>query len=245
MRTHRPKFAEIAHFAREKIRKGAWRAGDAAPSENELSARFKVSRMTARRALEELARDGLIVRRQGAGNQIADSSVSSSFLLIRNVAEEVAESGRAYSSRVLKHRAVHASGEVATALKIASGTRVFHSLVVHLADNVPVQLEERYVRADVVPGYLKADFSSETPNNYLQRVCPLVEARQEIAAVLPTAEQQDVLSIKQLEPCLLIRRITAAKAGLVSFVRILAPASRYRLAGELLNAPVVRTGRVG
>jgi GntR family transcriptional regulator, histidine utilization repressor len=238
MTRRRPKFAVIATFAREKVRTGKWRPGDQVPSENELSTRFEVSRMTARRALEELARDGLIVRRQGSGSYIADGSVRSSFLRIRNIAEEIAESGRTYSSRVLKHRAARADSEVATALDVPRGTEVFHSLVIHQADGEPVQLEDRYVRADVVPEYLKADLSAETPNHYLQRVCPLVEARQEIAAVLPTSKQQTTLAIGRNEPCLLIKRITSAKAGLVSFARILAPASRYRLAGELIDAPM-------
>jgi GntR family histidine utilization transcriptional repressor len=103
-----------------------------------------------------------------------------------------------------------------------------------------VQLEERYVRADIVPGYLEADLSAETPSEYLQRTRPLVEARQEISAVLPTAAQRAALAIEAGEPCLLIRRTTSAKTGLVSFARILAPSSRYRLIGQLVNAPASR-----
>ena len=238
MTTSRPKFAAIANFARKKVGSGAWRPGDRVPSENELSDQFGVSRMTARRALDELALDGLIVRRRGSGSYIADGNVRSSFLVIRNIAEEIAESGRAYGSRVLRHCAVRADAEVASALDLATRARVFHSLVVHLADAEPVQLEDRYVRDDVAPDYLEADLATMTPNSYLQRLCPFVEARQEITAVLPSEKQRAALGIDDAEPCLLIKRVTAAKAGLVSFARILAPASRYRLAGQLINAPV-------
>lgn len=228
-----PKFATIVSFARRKIDSGAWRTGDRVPSENELCDMFHVSRMTARRALDQLALDGLIVRRRGAGSFIANNSVRSSFLVIRNIAEEIAETGHRYSSRVLRHCTCKASRAVAAALDLAVGDEVFHSLIVHLADHVPVQLEYRFVRPDAAPGYLDVDLAVETPNRYLQRHCPLTDARQEVTAALPNTFQSQALGIKRREPCLLITRVTSSHHGLVSHARILAPASRYQLAGQL------------
>jgi GntR family histidine utilization transcriptional repressor len=229
----RPKFENIVHFARRRIRSGSWKPGDRAPSENELSERFGVSRMTARRALDQLARAGDIVRRQGAGSFIADDSVRSSFLVIRNIAEEVADTGQRYGNRIVRHCTVSCDAEVAVALDLERGAPVYHSLITHLADEKPVQLEYRYVRPDAAPEFLEADLTLETPNRYLQRICPLVEARQEISATLPKAKHCELLEIQRNEPCLLITRVTSAARGLVSFARILAPASRYRLAGRL------------
>jgi len=228
-----PKFVSIVDFAKRKINAGTWQAGQRVPSENELSDRFKVSRMTARRALNQLARDGLIVRRRGSGSFIANNSVRSSFLVIRNIADEIAESGRSYSCRVLKHTAVAATRHVAAELEIEAGDEVYHSLIVHQADGAPVQLEYRYVRKDAVPGYLEADLRVETPNHYLQRYCPLTDARQEVGAGLPTLRQCEALGIRHGEPCLVITRTTSSHGGLVSYARILAPASRYRLSGQL------------
>lgn len=207
--------------------------GDRAPSENELSEQFGVSRMTARRALDQLVRSGDIVRRRGAGSFVADASVRSSFLAIRNIADEVHDHGQRYGSRVLKQCAVACDAEVAAALELDRGATVYHSLVVHLADEEAVQLEYRYVRPDAVPQYLEVDLTAETPNHYLQRIWPLVEARQEITAVLPKARQCELLGIRRNEPCLLITRITSGRRGLVSYARILAPSCRYRLAGRL------------
>lgn len=227
------KFAVIVAHTRRRIDSGAWRPGDRAPSENELSATFGVSRMTARRALDQLALDGLIVRRQGAGSFIANNGVRSSFLVIRNIAEEIAEGGREYSSHVLRQCATKASRAVANALEVEIGDVVYHSLVVHRADGLPVQLEYRYVRPDAVPGYITADFAAETPNQYLQRLCPLTEAHQEVSAGMPNAFQSRALGLRRPEPCLLITRVTSSRVGLVSYARILAPASRYGIAGQL------------
>lgn len=230
---HQRKFVSIVDFAKRKISAGAWSAGQRVPSENQLSEQFKVSRMTARRALDQLALDGLIVRRRGSGSYIANNGVRSSFLVIRNIADEIAESGRSYSCRVLKHAAIGATRHVATELELSAGDEVYHSLIVHLADGAPVQLEYRYVRKDAVPGYLEADLSIETPNHYLQRSCPLANARQEVGAGLPTRRQCQALGIRHGEPCLVIRRTTSSRNGLVSYARILAPVSRYLLSGQL------------
>lgn len=119
------------------------------------------------------------------------------------------------------------------ALEIQRGAMVYHSLIAHLAEGLAVQLEYRYVRPDAAPGYLEADLSVETPNHYLQRGAPLFEARQEITAVMPTARQCTLLDIRRSEPCLLITRVTSSRQGLVSFARMLAPSSRYRLSGRL------------
>lgn len=227
------KFGSIVEFAKRRISAGAWRAGERVPSENELSAQFNVSRMTARRALDQLALDGLIVRRRGSGSFIANNGVRSSFMVIRNIADEITESGRSYSSRVLKQAAAAATRKVAAELELQAGDEVFRSIIVHLADRVPVQLEDRHVRKSSAPGYLSADLTLETPNYYLQRCCPLTDVRQEVAAGMPTRGQCEALQIRRGEPCLVITRVTAARVGLVSYVRILAPASRYRLSGQL------------
>lgn len=228
-----PKFVAILDYARGQVGSGAWLVGARVPSENELSAMFRVSRMTARRALEQLALDGVIIRKRGAGSFIANNGVRSSFLVIRNIADEIAETGCHYSSRVLRHCPVAATRAVAAALGLDVGEEVYHSLIVHVGDAEPVQLEYRYVRKDAAPGYLRADLSVETPNHYLQSCRPLTDAQQRISAVLPSKVQCRALAIKSDEPCLEITRVTASREGLVSYARILAPAGRYQLAGQL------------
>jgi GntR family histidine utilization transcriptional repressor len=227
------KFVAIVEYGRRRIRSGEWRSSRRVPSENELSQSFHVSRMTARRALDKLALEGLIVRRRGSGSFVAENGIRSSFLVIRNIAAEVAESERAYSNRVLRHRVESASRAVADALEIDLGTPVYHSLIAHLADDEALQLEYRYVRRDAAPDYIEADLTTETPNQVLQRLCPLTFARQQISARLPTRAQCEALSIRPREPCLLITRVTASHVGLVSYARIYAPSSRYQLSGQL------------
>lgn len=134
---------------------------------------------------------------------------------------------------MLRQREVAATRAIAEALGIEVGEAVYHSLIVHVGDDEPVQLEYRYVRKDAVPDYLDVDLSVETPNHYLQSWRPLTHAQQRISAVLPSEAQCKALAVKGDEPCLQITRVTSSREGLVSYARILAPVSRYQLAGQL------------
>ena len=92
-----PKFAQIKEFILENIRSGAWQENHRVPSENELTNQFKVSRMTARRALSELTDAGILTRSQGLGTFVASFKSQSSLLEIKNIADEVKARSNHYS----------------------------------------------------------------------------------------------------------------------------------------------------
>src|SRR6056297_692717 len=97
-----PRYRIIRDELLEDIESGRLRAGERVPSENELVARFGVSRMTARRALQELAGAGFLLRTRGLGSFVADSRPMSSMLQVRNIADEIAERGHRHTAEVLR-----------------------------------------------------------------------------------------------------------------------------------------------
>jgi GntR family histidine utilization transcriptional repressor len=114
-------------------------------------------------------------------------------------------------------------------MEIEVGSKVFHSLIIHKENNVPVQLEDRYVNPAEVPAYMEQDFSSITPNFYLSSIAPLVDAEHIIEAVVPQPWECKLLVVFKTEPCLAIKRRTWSSTGVVSVVRLIYPGSRYRL----------------
>ena len=90
------KYNVIKQYICEKIESGQWLEHSKVPSENELTEQFSVSRMTARRALQELTEQGLLVRSQGSGTFVATFKSQSSLLEIRNIADEIHERGHQY-----------------------------------------------------------------------------------------------------------------------------------------------------
>ena len=224
-----PLYAGVKNVILARIHSGAWPPGQRIASEHELVAELGVSRMTVNRALRELARDGVLMRVQGLGTFVAEGKGQSSIFEVRNIADEIAERGHAHSSRIVVLDAVKASPELADALDVGLGDAVFHSIIVHAENDIPVQLEDRYVNPAVAPGYLEQDFSAVTPNRFLSGVVPWSEAEHEIEAVLPAAWEAKLLAISRTDPCILIRRRTWAGEVVVTSVRLIIPGGRYRL----------------
>ncbi|HZZ94934.1 MAG TPA: histidine utilization repressor [Usitatibacter sp.] len=228
---HIAPYARIKRHVVARIESGEWKVASRVPSENRLAAGFEVSRMTARRALLELVQEGFLVRSQGLGTFVADRKPVLSMLEVRNIAEEIAERGHKYRNRIVKLEEVAASETVAMYLGVAPGSKVFHSIIVHIDDDTPVQLEDRFTNPAIAPDYLEQDFARMTPNAYLSRVAPIEAVEHVIEAVLPTSVVARWLQVRAPEACLQINRRTWSRGHVASFARLLHPGSRYRLGG--------------
>lgn len=222
-------YEQVKDFIARKIQDGSWRAGDRLPSENELVTRFGMSRMTVNRALRELAEQGRITRVAGVGSFVAEDKPQSTLLQIANLASEIRERGHDYRCDVLTVERVSAPMDVAAALDMRIGESVFHAVCVHLEDGMPVQLEDRYVNPRVVPDFARQDFTQLQPSEYLVRNVPFDQIEHVIDAVLPAPEQAQLLEMDAAQPCLQLTRRTWSRGAVVTLVRCLHPASRYRL----------------
>jgi GntR family histidine utilization transcriptional repressor len=140
--------------------------------------------------------------------------------------------GHSHSSRVLRQSLQHARGEVAKALHVRQGTDVFHLLLVHFENEVPIQLEDRHVLASFAPDCLQQDFTAVTPSAYLTSKAPLQEAEQAVRASLPNRAVQKHLEIGGDEASLVVIRRTWSDGRPVTFSRLHHPGSRYELTGH-------------
>jgi GntR family histidine utilization transcriptional repressor len=222
-------YEQIKAFITHKIQDGSLPAGHRLPSESELVAQFGVARMTVNRALRELAGQGRIVRVAGVGSFVAEDKPQSTLLQIANIASEIRARGHDYRCEFLVAERVAASPDVAVWLDLRPGESVFHTVCLHLENDLPVQLEHRHVNPRVVPNYLEQDFSAITPSEFLVRNVPFDQIEHVVDAVLPTVEQAGRLDMPVTDPCLLLTRRTWQRTVPVTMVRCLHPASRYRL----------------
>jgi GntR family histidine utilization transcriptional repressor len=227
-----PAYEQVKGWIRQHIASGEWKPGDVVPSEATLAERFAISRMTANRALRELATEGLVDRVQGSGTRVAQLHRISSQLVIRDIHEEVAERGHVHSTRVVKVAQEKAGPELAGSLGVRKGARVFHSVLVHLENGVPIQYEDRYVNPQAAPAYLETDFTLVSPTLHLLQHAPLTEASYTIEACLPSADEARALDIRVNEPCLVMMRRTVSGANVASVARQLYPGTRYSFSGQ-------------
>ncbi|UWU32162.1 histidine utilization repressor (plasmid) [Rhizobium sp. WSM1274] len=224
-----PLYAGVKQVILDRIHSGEWPPKYRVPSENELVVELGVSKMTANRALRELANEGELIRIQGVGSFVAERKGYSALFEVRNIAEEIAERGHTHEASVIVLAQETASPEIADALELPIGAAVFHSLIVHSENGVPVQIEDRFVHPEAAPEYLDQDFSTLTPNAYLTAAAPLSGSEHVVEAAMPQAWECKLLTIMKTEPCLTIRRRTWSAKQVVSTARLVYPGHRYRL----------------
>jgi len=223
-----PRYRRVKEYIVRHIDAGDWRPGDQVPSESALVSALKVSRMTVNRALRELTQEGLVVRVQGTGTFVAEKRPMANLVELRNIADEIRERGQRHSAKVEFLRAEKANADVARDLGLETGAQVFHSLITHFADGMPLQLEDRWVNPRTAPDYLQADFTIETPNEHLSRVAPVTEVEHVVEAALPNARTRRLLRLAETEPCLRLRRRTWSGALVVSAATLLYPGNTHR-----------------
>ena len=137
-----------------------------------------------------------------------------------------------HTTRVLKAEADKASADVAKSFGLRTGARVFHTLLVHLENGVPIQYEDRYVNPAAAPKFLETDFTQTTPTHPLLKHAPLTEASYSIEACLPTVQEARQLGIKRGDPCLVMMRRTVSGVHVASVARLVYPGTRHRFAGQ-------------
>ena len=226
------RYLQVKDFILERIAAGTLRAGERVPSENELTRTLTVSRMTANRALRELAADGLLVRVAGVGTFVAEQRVHAHPLEVRNIADEIRARGHEYRVKVLALDSLSASRELAERCGVKPGAQLDYSLLTHFEDAAPLQVEERYVNPQVAPGYLRNDFSRTTPHEFLIRVAPLQRAEHIVRALVPERRIRRLLRLEAGEACLLIMRRTFSHGRIASVADLYHPGSRYELAAS-------------
>lgn len=232
----RPHYQRLkAHIAR-KIEAGHLKPGERIPSEQELVREFSVSRMTVSRALNDLVQDGAITRIQGVGSFVSTGKAESALLEIRDIAKEITDRGQTYSCRPL-HAAEERGSAVNALLGLDADAVCYHTVLLHLADGDPIQIEDRSVNPRFAPKYIAQDFSRTTPHRYLMSLAPLQAAEHVFEADLPSPQIAGWLGISKNTPCTVLRRRTWSLNLVASFAILTAASDRSRYAGVFGSLP--------
>lgn len=225
-------FQQVKNYLADELARGTWLPGQRMPSESELMRRFSVSRMTVNRALRELQAQGLIERVQGVGTFAAALHRVASRLSLHELQEEIEARGHRHQAQVQLHRAEPASAALGEQLGLAAGAEVFHTLILHLEGQTPLQCEDRYVNPQAAPGYLEQDFSRVTPTRYLHRHTALRRAQYVLQAATATAQEAALLQIEPHSPCMVLVRRSMDHTRVITLARLVHPGHRYHLRGE-------------
>lgn len=227
-----PRYQLVQKYIESRIDSGELQAEMKIESENVLVQLLGVSRMTVNRALRELTAEGKLIRIQGVGTFVANLKPQSALLEVRSIAEEIRNSGGSYSCKVQLLEEENAKPSLALAMGLQPYATVYHSVIVHMDNGVPIQLADRYVNPAIAPDYLLQDFSKISPNEYLLSLSQISEVEHVVEAVIPDGWVRDSLDINKAEPCLVLYRKTWVGKTVATKSSFYYPGSRYAIGGR-------------
>lgn len=190
-----PLYLQLKRWIEDAISRGAIKPGDALPSERDLAFKVAVSRVTVRKAVQHLVREGVLVQRHGSGTFVAPESrrVEQSLSQLTSFAEDMARRGMAVRSVWLDRGIYDPSPEETVILGLSSGERVARVARLRISGDTPLAIERASLSATVLPDpervgtslYAHLDRSGSRPVRAIQRIraANLGEADAELLAV--------------------------------------------------------------
>ena len=230
-----PLYHQIFMILRDKIQQGDYGEGAALPSELKISQTYDVSRITAKRALNELAAAGLAIRERGRGTHVRQVGVGTQFHgSVQSLAKSLRERPGA-KIRVLSFDYFPASAEIATALSIAAGTVIQRALRINERDGDPYSFLTTHVPATIGKSWAASDMTRKPLITLLEEAGHgVVRAEQRVSAVLADSQVAQFLRISAGAPLLKILRTCYDKNdSAVEYLVGLYPPERYQLSLSL------------
>ncbi|MEM7207635.1 MAG: histidine utilization repressor [Pseudomonadota bacterium] len=227
-----PLYLQIKNAILEKVRSGEWQPGQKIPSENQLAEDLGASRMTINRPLRELTAEGVLKRVHGLGTFVAEPPRRASLIELKPIEVEIAEQGKSHRHEVQSLVEIKAKQALAERMNLLAGDTLFHIVVVHFQDGVPIQIESRHVNPAIVPLFIRVDFTDITPSQYLIDQVRPDRLEHVVQAIMPDEYMARRLSIPVTEPCLRLNRRTWKGDDIVTDVSLVYPSSRYDLGAQ-------------
>jgi GntR family transcriptional regulator len=205
-----PLYYQVKESLLEKIKSNQFKVGDLIPSESELQEEYNVSRITIRRAIQELVQEGHLYTRQGRGTFVSRPKVSQELNLITSWAETMAAMGMRPETKRIEYFVEPAPVNIARLLNIPIGDKVYRIERLRYADGEPTCIMTNYLSPAVVPGFLAKGLKSESLYETLEKHYSIVLSRAEetVEAKAAKASEAELLNIKRGAPLLCATRVT-------------------------------------
>jgi GntR family transcriptional regulator, N-acetylglucosamine utilization regulator len=235
-----PLYHQLKRVILREIESGHWQPDAQLPTEDELARRFRVSKITVRQALRDLATEGFIRREQGRGTFVERRRLQQGPRELTSFTSEMRGHGLVPASKVLEQATVPAAPEVATALAIEPGAAVFRLRRLRLADRQPMGIQTAYLTSHLVPGIGDTPFGDASLYDVLQNRYGLQpsSARETYCVRLMRREEAELLRVPVRSPAMTAERITLLSDGQpFEFVQSVMRGDRYKIVVDLTSYP--------
>ena len=210
-----PLYGKVEEVLASEIARGELLPGDRLPSEDQLLERFGVSRITVRRAIQNLIQRGMVEIRRGHGTYVLAPKVWQELTKLTGFVEDMAVHGRKPSARVVSHGTVAADATVARQLGLSKGTKVMRIERVRIADSIAMSFDETYLPLDIGKQIVRNDLRVKPIFTLLEEKygIPLAEAEYVLEAAAATAHVAEALGVAENSPIFRIERTSFTEGG--------------------------------
>ena len=199
-----PLYMQVARALMQQVKNGLYKLDQALPSERALSEQMSVSRVTARKAIDQLVAQGMVVRKRGSGNYIA-AGLSSNLSRLHCFTEQIKQRGLEPGNKWIKRTVAAASIDEQISLGLAPGERVSRLERLRLADGQVMAYEICVLPQKVLPDpeffgdslYEHLAKSDQVPSRALQQIHPVL-ANHSVAQFLDMPAGQPVLYVTRV-----------------------------------------------
>ena len=194
---------------------GDLKVGNQLPTEDSLIARFGVSRITVRRAIQNLVSRGLVEILLGKGTFVAAPKITQDLRELSGFVEDMHALGRKPAARVIGKEIITANATVAQRLALTRGERVVRIRRVRLADSIPLSFDETFLPLEIGKKIITNNLKVEPIFSLLERKynVPLIEAEYKLDAVAAANEVASALKVKPGSPIFRIERTSYSTGG--------------------------------
>jgi GntR family transcriptional regulator len=214
--THGPLlYSQVESVLAAEITDGSLKAGDQLPTEDSLLARFEVSRITVRRAIQNLVSRGLVEILRGRGTFVAAPKITQELTELSGFVEDMQALGRKPTAHLIGKDIVIANETVADQLALTKGERVVRIHRVRLANDIPMSFDETYLPLEIGKKIITNNLKTEPIFALLEQKynIPLFEAEYKLEAVAATVDVSAALRVPQGSPIFLIERTSYSTGG--------------------------------
>ena len=212
-RNGQPAYKRIQNVIRQRIESGQLKPGDVVDSERELATLHKVSLMTARHALVDLAREGIVERRRGAGTFVAPPTIH--FNKLMSYTEQMSSRGLMAQSKIVSSGVLDDEPDIAARLALSATSHLTMIERVRKAGDEPLALESCYLSAQEFPGLIAASLERGSLFRTLENRygVELAYADEEIDATAADPKTAELLAVPRGSPLLRMRQLIYTNKG--------------------------------
>ena len=226
-----PLYHQLTEALLALIDEGELREGDPIPTERELGAKFRVSRITVRRAIDELVREGYLVTQQGKGTFVARPKIQRQLTEMKSFSEGMAEGGHHPGTQLLSLRHEKVAGHIAAALGLDDHSWVWVVERLRFADDEPVCISMAYLNLppDMTLTPAELQLYGSLWSILERKGIVLTDIEDTIQAMASGEREAELLQIEVGAPLLLVEGVVYADRGIpIEYHQMFNRGDRYK-----------------